>query len=161
MAIVGGGLCGLSLANFLRSRGVPAAVYEQRDTVGEIGAGVQVDPVTWRLLEGAGLSAGLAAIAERHTQGEMRYRMDGTPLADPEAESPALPYPCHRGDLVSALASGIALGDIHTGHRCVEYTQDTSGGQLRFDNGATADADVIVAADGIHSELRKYVTTPS
>ena len=33
--------------------------------------------------------------------------------------------------------------------------------RVRFANGATVEADVVVAADGIHSELRPYVFPPS
>jgi len=48
-----------------------------------------------------------------------------------------------------------------SGHRCTGFAQDTRAAQLTFANGAAAQADVVIAADGIHSELRPHVFPPS
>jgi salicylate hydroxylase len=50
---------------------------------------------------------------------------------------------------------------VHTGHRCMGFEQRDDGARVSFSNGVVAEADVIVAADGIHSELRPYVFPPS
>ena len=50
---------------------------------------------------------------------------------------------------------------VHTGHRAVGFEQNGDTARVKFANGATAEADVVVAADGIHSELRPYVFPPS
>jgi salicylate hydroxylase len=39
--------------------------------------------------------------------------------------------------------------------------QGTGQARVMFENGAVAEADVVIAADGIHSALRRFVTEPS
>ena len=46
-----------------------------------------------------------------------------------------------------------ARRDRHTGHRCIGFEQDDEQAILTFANGARVTADVVVAADGIHSTL--------
>ena len=41
------------------------------------------------------------------------------------------------------------------------FEQDGDAARVSFANGATIEADAVVAADGIHSELRPYVFPPS
>ena len=66
----------------------------------------------------------------------------------------------HRADLVALLADALPPGTVHTGHRCVAFAQDARA-RVTFANGATAQAEIVIAADGIHSELRPYVFPPS
>ena len=63
IAIVGGGLGGLTAAIALRQRGFDVTVYEQADQLGEIGAGIQLSPNAMRVLIGLGLDQAFEAIA--------------------------------------------------------------------------------------------------
>jgi salicylate hydroxylase len=67
----------------------------------------------------------------------------------------------HRADLVEFLARALPAEVIHTGHRCIGFTQDGDKARVSFANGTADEADVIVGADGIHSDLRPYVFPPS
>jgi salicylate hydroxylase len=67
----------------------------------------------------------------------------------------------HRADFVELLASKLPAGIVHTGHRAVGFEQDGDVARVHFANGETAQADVVVGADGIHSELRPFVFPPS
>jgi salicylate hydroxylase len=67
----------------------------------------------------------------------------------------------HRADLVELLADVLPDNVVHTGHRCTGFEQRDGVARVSFSNGAVAEADVIVAADGIHSELRPHVFPPS
>ena len=67
----------------------------------------------------------------------------------------------HRADLVRILADPLPDGIVHTGHRCVAFEQRGDVARVSFANGAVAEGDVVIAADGIHSELRQYVVPPS
>jgi len=51
----------------------------------------------------------------------------------------------------------LPAGVVHTGHRAVGFEQDNDAARVTFANGATVEAHVVVAADGIHSELRPHV----
>jgi salicylate hydroxylase len=67
----------------------------------------------------------------------------------------------HRADLVDLLAKALPPGVVHTGHRGVAFEQDGEVARVSFANGGVAEADVVIAADGIHSELRPFVFPPS
>jgi salicylate hydroxylase len=67
----------------------------------------------------------------------------------------------HRADLVDMLAAALPPRTVHSGHRCNGFTQDGDTARVTFANGASAEADIVIAADGIHSELRPYVFPPS
>ncbi len=59
------------------------------------------------------------------------------------------------------LANALPARIVHTGHRCSGFEQNGSVARVSFANGASAEADIVIAADGIHSELRPYVFPPS
>jgi len=97
------------------------------------------------------------------------FRHDGSPIAPVQVADASgwnATYGMHRADLVDFLAANLPSGIVHTGHRAIAFEQtgfEQSGGKARvkFANGATIEADIVVAADGIHSELRPYVFPPS
>jgi salicylate hydroxylase len=62
---------------------------------------------------------------------------------------------------VNFLAAAIPQGVVKCGHRAVGFEQTADVARVTFANGVTAEADVVVAADGIHSELRPHVFPPS
>jgi salicylate hydroxylase len=66
----------------------------------------------------------------------------------------------YRPDLVAALAARLPRGVLHTGHRCVAFRQDDRYAVVTFDNGVSVEADVVIAADGIHSTLQRHVVKP-
>jgi salicylate hydroxylase len=66
----------------------------------------------------------------------------------------------YRPDLVAALAAGLPRGDVRTGRRCVAFSQDHRHAVVTFDNGVSVEADAVIAADGIHSTLQRYVVEP-
>ncbi len=163
-AIVGGGIGGLSAANALLRRGIEVAVYEQAAALGEVGAGVFIYPNSLRQLERMGLGPALAAVGAKVGPASRYCRMDGTvvgPILTTDSSGWNGMYGMHRADLLNVLAAAIPAGAIHTGHRCVALHQDGRTARLEFANGATAEADVVIAADGIHSALQRYVVPPS
>jgi salicylate hydroxylase len=52
-------------------------------------------------------------------------------------------------------------GVVRTGHRGTGFEQTSEVARVSFANGAVAEGDVVIAADGIHSDLRHYVAPPS
>jgi salicylate hydroxylase len=96
---------------------------------------------------------------------ESRYfRHDGAPIAPVQVTDSSgwnATFGMHRADLVDMLANALPAGTVRTGHRCSGFVQDGDAARVSFANGASAKADVVIAADGIHSELRPYVFPPS
>src|SRR4051794_20209951 len=67
----------------------------------------------------------------------------------------------HRADFVTFLSEALPKGVVHTGHRCTGLDQDADTARVSFENGVTAEGDVVIGCDGIHSALRPFAVPPS
>jgi len=171
IAIIGGGIGGLAAAAFLHRAGLPATVYEQASQLREVGAGVVVAPNAARLLRALGV---LDAFAERavplETGWEFRRWQDGSVLSAEDLATKCerlygeRTYTAHRADLLDAVRRAVPATSVRLGQRCVAVDTDgprhTSRHILRFTDGETAAADVVIGADGIHSMVRAALTEP-
>ncbi len=164
VAVVGGGMGGLAAAVALSHRRISVAVYEQSDSLREVGAGLFVYPNSLRQLERMGLGDALARVGAKVGSGSEYYRMDGSvvgKILTTDSSGWNGMYGMHRADILKVLSEALPAEVIHTGHRCTGFSQDAQGAHLTFENGQVAHADVVVAADGINSVLQKYVVDPS
>jgi salicylate hydroxylase len=171
IAIIGGGIGGLAAAAFLYRAGLRATVYEQASQLREVGAGVVVAPNAARLLRALGV---LDAFAERavplETGWEFRRWQDGSVLSAEDLATKCerlygeRTYTAHRADLLDAVRRAVPATSVRLGQRCVAVDTDgprhTSRHILRFADGETAAADVVIGADGIHSMVRAALTEP-
>lgn len=164
IVLIGGGIGGLFAANALIAHGFRVSVYEQAPALGEVGAGVFVTPNSVRQMQRVGLGPLVEKWGARVGSGSRYFRHDGTPIAPVQVTDSVgwnATFGMHRADFVKLLASALPKGVVHTGHRCVGFEQDGDTAHVSFANGASAEADLVIGADGIHSELRPYVFPPS
>ncbi len=164
VAIVGGGIGGLFAANALIAQNIRVSVYEQAPVIGEIGAGVFLTPNSVRHLQRLGLEAEVEKRGARVGSESRYFRHDGAPIAPVQVTDSSgwnATFGMHRADLVDILANALPAGVVHTGHRCSGLEQEDRLARISFANGVTAEADIVIAADGIHSELRPHVFPPS
>jgi salicylate hydroxylase len=164
VAVVGGGIGGLSAAISLLRRKIDVTVFEQAPALGEVGAGLFIYPNGLRQLERMGLGEALAKVGAKVGSGSEYYRMDGTVvgrivMTDSSGWNGF--YGMHRADLLTVLAQALPSAAIRTGHRCVGFEQSDAAARLTFANGQTAEVDCVIAADGIQSSLQRYVVEPS
>jgi len=166
VAVIGGGIGGLSAALALLKAGCDVHVYEQAPRFGEIGAGIQISPNASRLLRRLGLGDAMDACGVRPVAVHQRRWDDGRTLqraplgASVEAAFGAPYFHFHRGDLAALLAAALPAERAHAGHRLTAVEETNGCVSARFENGATADADVLVGADGIHSRVREVTFGP-
>ena len=163
VVIVGGGIGGLFVANALVTHGIEVAVYEQAPALGEVGAGVYITPNSVRHLQRIGLGPAVDKWGAKVGKSSRYYHHDGSVIAPVQVTDSMgwnATYGMHRADLVDMLASSLPPGIVHTGHRCSGFTRNGSTARVSFANGATAEGDVAIGADGIHSELRQHVFPP-
>ena len=164
VVVIGGGIGGLFAANALIAHGLRVSVYEQSPALGEVGAGVFLTPNSVRQLERVALGPAVEKWGAKVGPGSHYFRHDGAPIAPVQVTDSAgwnATFGMHRADLVEMLASALPAVVVHTGHRCSGFEQDGEVARVSFANGAVAEGDVVIAADGIHSELRQYVAPPS
>jgi 2-polyprenyl-6-methoxyphenol hydroxylase-like FAD-dependent oxidoreductase len=79
IAVIGGGIAGLTTAVALARRGLVAEVYEQAPVLEEAGAGVGLWPNAMMALEPIGLAGAVARLAVDVARQDLR-RPDGTVL---------------------------------------------------------------------------------
>jgi salicylate hydroxylase len=164
VVIVGGGIGGLFAANALIAQGLNVSVYEQAPALGEVGAGVFITPNSVRQLQRVGLGPAVEKFGARVGAGSHYFRHDGAPIAPVQVTDSSgwnATFGMHRADMVELLAAGLPAGIVRTGKRGIGCEQHGDVARVRFADGTTAEADVVVAADGIHSELRHNVVPPS
>ena len=162
--VVGGGIGGLFAANALLNHGFDVKVYEQAPALGEIGAGVYITPNSVRQFQRVGLGDAVEKWGARVGPKSYYFRHDGTPIAPVQVTDASgwnANFGMHRADLVDFLAANLPVGVVECGHRAIGFEQTADVARVTFANGTTAEADVVVAADGIHSELRPHVFPPS
>ncbi|HEY3917260.1 MAG TPA: FAD-dependent monooxygenase [Stellaceae bacterium] len=160
IAIVGGGLAGLATAHALATVGLQAEVYEAAPALSEIGAAVNTSPNANKALIAIGVGAKVAAVANsspgiytRNMQtGEFLEFRDRRQIS---ARYGAPYYTFHRADLLDALAAELDPARIHLGHRLTGIEEHGTGARLAFANGATVEADLVIAADGVRSVVRQ------
>src|SRR4029453_15032175 len=148
----------------LLARGLRVTVYEQAAGIGEIGPGVYVTPNAVRHLESIGLGGAVERWGPRCGLESAYFRHDGARIAPVQVTDAAGWNACfgmHRADYVEFLAAHLPAGTIRTGHRAVGFEQTADIARVKFADGTAAEADVVVGADGIHSELRPHVFPPS
>jgi salicylate hydroxylase len=162
--IAGGGIGGLTAALALLRRGFDVDVYEQAPELREVGAGVQISANGSRALYALGVGEDVARLSCEASGKEIRLWSTGQTwkLFDLGAESVArygFPYfTVYRPDLLSALADGVRRakpGAIHLGAKVAGVLQEGERVALRLEDGRTAEGDVLVGADGIHSRVRE------
>ena len=164
VVVVGGGIGGLFAANALIAHGLAVSVYEQAPALGEVGAGVFLTPNSVRHLQRVGLGPAVEKWGARVGPNSHYFRHDGAPIAPVQVTDSSgwnAAFGMHRADLVNFLANALPAGVVHTGHRATGFAQSGTVALVSFTNGATAEGDVVIAADGIHSELRPFVFPPS
>jgi salicylate hydroxylase len=169
IAVVGGGIGGLTAALSLLRRGFDVTVYEQAPELREVGAGVQVSANGTRILFQLGLEKEIMAVASEPRGKQIRLWNTGQTwklfdLGPVSVERYGFPYiTIHRNDLHQALAAGIrraAPDAIVLNRRCTGVDQDGAGVTLRFADGSTARADIAIGADGVHSVVRDGLFGP-
>jgi 2-polyprenyl-6-methoxyphenol hydroxylase-like FAD-dependent oxidoreductase len=156
-AIIGGGIGGLTTAIALRKIGFEVNVYERAAELKEIGSGMSLWPNAVRCLQ----QIDPAILARLSNGGRSLRRMlmkdaNGEPIKTlplPTADCTGIAI--HRAELQSALAQSVPSRSVHLGHTFSHLQQSSSFVLLHFENGVSAEADLVVACDGIHSTVRK------
>jgi 6-hydroxynicotinate 3-monooxygenase len=161
VAVIGAGMGGLAAAAALRRSGAEVTIYEQARRFARLGAGIQIGCNAMQVLRGLGLEAALRATAfyprswnnKDHDTGQIRFDMIFGEAAEQRYGAPYLL--AHRGDLHAALASVVPEADLRLDHQLTAFEQRADGSVvLHFANGSIAEADAVIAADGVHSFVR-------
>ncbi len=165
--IPGAGIAGLTLGLTLHQIGVPFRIYERTAELTPLGVGINLQPNAVRELFDLGLEPMLQQIGVR-TREYGFYSKSGREIwVEPRGTWAGYRWPqysIHRGQLQMALLEALleraGRDSVVTGHRAVgfENIDDRAVLHLESDAGSkSVDGELIVAADGIHSAIRKQM----
>jgi 2-polyprenyl-6-methoxyphenol hydroxylase-like FAD-dependent oxidoreductase len=168
VAIIGGGVAGLSLALNLKKRGIACHVYEAAPEIKELGVGITLLPHATRELSELGVLDELKTLAIENVESCFFNRFGQLLYKEPRGKYAGYSFPelgIHRGRLHMVLykAARAALGDAHvtTNRQCVGIEQHDSGVTLRLretSSGtlvAPVKAKVAIGCDGVNSAVRR------
>ncbi len=173
VAIIGGGIGGLTLALSLHQAGISCRVFETAPEIHPLGVGINLLPHGMRELSELGLADALAkhAIETRVLAYYSRY---GQPIiSDLRGRHAGYDWPqlsIHRADLhkvlLDAVHARLGADAVRLGHRCLRVDQDSQGVTAHFDvsghagdrgGGHVEQARLAIGCDGIHSAVRRQL----
>ncbi|KAH7110673.1 putative salicylate hydroxylase, partial [Dactylonectria macrodidyma] len=169
-AIIGGGIAGLTLAIALHHRGVSVKIYEQAPQFGEIGAGVSFTPNAVQAMRmcHAGVEEAFEKVCTRNMWPSKQkvwfdYYDGQTKDVEAKMQKPAFSISnnlgqngVHRAHFLDELVKLVPSELASFGKRLKKFEQAEDGEYtLFFCDGSTAQADAILACDGIKSQVRQ------
>lgn len=168
IVIIGGGIGGLAAALSLHDIGLKPRVFEASREIKPLGVGINLLPHAVRELTELGLLDNLRA-AGVETEELRFYTQYGLEIQrEPRGTKAGYNWPqfsIHRGHLQMLLYDAVQerLGPdcVTTGHTCVDVEQNGDQVVSHFQDSRSGEAlgsvsaDIVIAADGIHSTLRR------
>jgi salicylate hydroxylase len=167
--IIGGGIGGLTTALALLRRGLDVTVYEQAPVLREVGAGVQIGSNGTRVLYALGLEEALRRLQVLPPRRQLRHWRTGETwnwfdLGAASVERYGTPHILmHRNDLHGLLVAAVRAlkpDAIKLGTRASAVAQSADAATVQFADGQSAAGTAVIAADGIHSQIRQCLFGP-
>ena len=169
IAIVGGGIGGMTLALALHDAGLDdVEIYESASAVKELGVGINVMPHAVRELTELGLLDDLTAVGIPTAEFVLYSKHGQRIWGEPRGLAAGYRWPqiaIHRGELLGVLHRAVLerLGParVHTGHHLARFGQQDGevwGEFVDRQRGAAVgrvEADLLVGCDGVHSVVRQ------
>tara|TARA_Y100000589_G_C27191141_1_gene644855 strand:- start:2429 stop:3562 length:1134 start_codon:yes stop_codon:yes gene_type:complete len=156
VAIIGGGIAGLTFARCLSHDEYEVHIFEKKEEFGEVGAAISVFPNALCVMDEIGLIDEIL-----NTSGKFENVFLKTEKGNILSKnSPQGDYPVicmHRADLHKVLLTDIKA-ELHK-NKCVKNINHLESGQIEivFEDSDTFEFDAVVGADGIHSIVRKHI----
>lgn len=162
IAVVGGGYGGVAAAKALSLLGADVTVYEQASRIREVGAGIGLRPSTMNHFRRWGIFDAIANVTSPSDYFEI-LTAAGDPMTREEwpgihdfAEETKT-HLVHRGDFIDALLGVLPQGMMRLGHKLESIEDKGDRAVLSFAGGQTVESDLVIAADGIKSVVRRQL----
>jgi 2-polyprenyl-6-methoxyphenol hydroxylase-like FAD-dependent oxidoreductase len=165
VAIVGSGVAGTAAAILLAEGGVDVDVFEQKPDLSALGSGITLQGNALRVFDRLGVWEQVKEAGYSFDQTGLRAPGPDAPVIAqiPDARTGGPEYPAvagmYRPDLARILADrATELGArIHYDTTVTRFTQDDDGVDVTLSDGSTGRYDLLIGADGLHSDIRKQL----
>ncbi|CAF4590687.1 unnamed protein product, partial [Rotaria sp. Silwood2] len=164
--IVGGGIGGMATALSFARAGIRVHLFEKKEEFGEVGAGMQLAPNCSRLLDRLGVLKQIQSNAVFPKQIVWMDALTGQRLTAIDLGAKyieAFDYPyivVHRADLFDALYQAClenSLIIMETNRAVTSVDERPKSVMVECADGTRYDCNMVIAADGLWSSLRKFV----
>ncbi len=166
--IVGGGICGLTLALNLHRRGIACRVFERAPEMRELGVGITLLPHGMREFTALGLADELLAAGIENSESRFYNRFGQLIYREPRGKYAGYPHPevgIHRGRLqmilYEAVCARLGADCVALDRTCTRVEQDEQGVRVLLQETSTgrdvapAEGKLAIACDGVNSTVRK------
>src|SRR5215213_7013048 len=158
IAIIGGGIGGLTTALALKEFGFESEVFEQAPALLDVGAAIAIWPNAMRVLVRLGLADKIlekaGVMEEIRWLDQKGWLINRVSISETSEDRKAPAVALHRADLQSILVHALPPSSVHLGYTFVAYTERGDKVIASFANGHSTEADFLIGADGIHSRVR-------
>lgn len=159
IAIIGGGIGGLTTALALKKAGVNFKLYEAAPEIKAVGAGIIMANNALQVFRKLGIHEKIYAKGNRIDAMDIT-KGNFSPLSsvrlDVFVEKYGLQnHAIHRADLHTILVEAVGEEHIEINRRLTDIQKKENGYQLSFEEGTEETADFIIGADGIRSVVRQ------
>ena len=163
--ISGAGIGGLTLANALQSKGIPYKVFETVPKILPLGAGILLAGNAIKVYDRIGimdevLKAG-NLIKEAHILDRKGKLISVTSMKNVQEKYGYPGAAFHRAKLQEALLNTLPDDVLELGKHSVRCEQGKDRVQVHFSDSTQAEGKILIAADGIHSNIRLQMFTNS
>ena len=148
IAVIGGGIAGLSFALHLKQRGLSCTVFEAAPEVRELGVGITLLPHAMREFTALGLQDRIRAVAIENRESRFFNRWGQYIYAEPRGKFGGSPYPefgIHRGKLhrllYEAAVERCGAAAVLTNRQCLKVEQDDEDPQDEQDHADSCDVE--------------------
>ncbi|RAL06628.1 FAD/NAD(P)-binding domain-containing protein [Aspergillus homomorphus CBS 101889] len=168
VAIVGGGIVGAALAIGLLARDINVTIYERSNCFSEVGAGIGFTPnaeSAMKVLDPA-IHAAFKKVAVQNTTDWFTWSNSGN-REEGDLDEPIYKMyvgergfeGCHRAEFLNEMLNLIPANKVKFRKSlvAVEDRGDDKKLLMRFQDGTTAQTDLVIGCDGIHSKVRRIV----
>lgn len=164
VAVIGGGIGGLTLGIELQKMNFQVTVYETQPAGSTVGSGITLAPNALKILNRLGLGESLMQIGQPQSHGTILWE-DGKVLRSMDMRPyierfgfPLLAF--HRSELIQCLSQALHPESLRHEERVESFQEHADHVQIVTRNGEFQ-YDLVILCDGIHSHFRSLVMPKS
>jgi 2-polyprenyl-6-methoxyphenol hydroxylase-like FAD-dependent oxidoreductase len=161
IAIIGGGITGMTTALCLQKRGISCTIYERAPALTVVGAGIWMAPNAMKIFDWLGIrqqvmEAGVSVRDVEITNAKLVPFRKSKDIFISDSTGNYITS-IHRARLQGVLQQHLAPGSLFLNHDFSHAEAGKSGLDIHFSNQPVVEADLLLGADGIHSGVRKQL----